>query len=223
MNTWTTKRIFPARLLVGAIILAACLGAGLLFRTAAQGASGSPTVPTGSAVTGTGALSGSAVAGTGTSGTAPPRNINDLLATRQVIRQATAKVAPTAIPHAPLLLPSSCPLTVPSASSISTPIRAAEGVKLVQHRSTATVVVGTDFYILDSGALLENPQQGVIVLVHPVDDACAHPGQQVEEKVYPTSGVHGAVTLTALQGPVVQFATADGTTGRFNVVTRQFS
>lgn len=212
MNTRITKRTIPARLLIGAIILTACLGASLLFRNAAQGAPGSPTVPT-----------GSAVVGTGTSGTAPPRNINDLLATRQAIRQATAKVAPQAPQRPPLAPPSSCPLTLPSASSISTPERAVEGVKVVQHRSTATVVVGTDLYILDSGALLESPQQGVIVLVHQGDDPCAHPGQQVEEKTYPTSGLHGTITLMAVQGPVVQFATADGTTGRFNVVTRQFS
>lgn len=200
MNSRITKRTIPARLLIGAIILAVCLGASLLFRTAAQGAPGSPTAPT-----------GSAVVGTGTSGTAPPRNINDLLATRQ---------APQRPPLAP---PSSCPLTLPSASSISTPERAVEGVKVVQHRSTATVVVGTDLYLLDSGVLLESPQQGVIVLVHQVNDPCAHPDQQVEEKTYPPSGLHGAVTLAAVQGPVVQFSTADGTTGSFNVVTRQFS
>ena len=223
MNTRIMKRSIPARVLISAIIFAAGLGASLLFRNAAQGAPGSPTVATGSAVAGTRAPSGSAVVGTGVSGTAPPRNINALLATRQTIRQATAKVAPQAPQRPPLAPPNSCPLTLPPTSSISTPVRAVEGVKVVQHRSTATVVVGTDLYILDSGALLENPQQGVIVLVHQVGDPCAHPNQQVEEKVYPLPGLHGAVTLTTVQGPVVQFATADGTTGAFDVVTRQFS
>lgn len=96
-------------------------------------------------------------------------------------------------------------------------------MKLVEHRSTATVVVGMDLYTLDSGALLEDPQQGVIVLVHQANDPCVHPNQGVEEKVYRTPSRHGTVTLTVVQGPVVQFSTADGTAGSFDVVTRQFS
>ena len=35
--------------------------------------------------------------------------------------------------------------------------------------------------------------------------------------------MHGAITLTVVRGESVDFKTADGTTGHFNLVTKQFS
>lgn len=148
------------------------------------------------------------------------------VATQQAVLTAVAQRFPAQLPPAAPSLPASCPVQLPAASSI----RAADtGVPHVRNLTTqAAVVVGQELYELSSGVGINpdgitNTQQGVISVYHPVQDTCAHRGQQAEEGVYRTPGQHGAVTLTAIAGPIVQFRTADGTTGSFNVVTKQFS
>lgn len=143
-------------------------------------------------------------------------------ATEQADR-AAARARPEAEKR-PESLPSTCPRGVPAQSTIrpaDTAVKA-PGVRLAQLTTQATVVVGQEQYWLSSGASADNPRQGLIAVVRPVHDACAHPDQRTEAAAYPTPGQHGRVTMTAVDGPVVAFRTADGTTGRFNVVSKQF-
>ncbi len=59
-------------------------------------------------------------------------------------------------------------------------------------------------------------------MYHPLHDPCAQPDQRAETGVYPTPEQRGAVTLTAVRGAIVEFTTADGATGTFNVVTKEY-
>ncbi len=143
-------------------------------------------------------------------------------ATEQADR-ATAQARPAAEKR-PGSRPSTCPRGVPTQSTIRLADTATKvpGVRIVHLTTQATVVVGQEQYCLSSGASGDNPRQGLIAVVHPVYDACAHPDQQTEAAAYPTPGQHGAVTMTAVDGPVVTFRTEDGMVGHCNVVSKQF-
>ncbi len=139
-------------------------------------------------------------------------------------REATAAAAhPAPSPRPVPALPGSCPRGLPSQSSIRPADTAAKvpgvGMALV---TQATVVFQQELYYLSSGADRDQPPQGLIAVYHPVQDACAQRDQRPENAAYPAPGQHGAITLTAVLGETVTFRAADGTTGRFNVVTKQY-
>ena len=142
---------------------------------------------------------------------------------REQADRATAQARP-GVEKRPKSLASTCPRGVPTQSTIRPADTAAKvpGVRMVQLTTQATVVVGQEQYWLSSGASADNPRQGLITVARPVHDACAHPDQRTEAAAYPTPGQHGAVTMTAVDGPVVAFRMEDGTVGRFNVVRKQF-
>ncbi len=192
------------------LCLALCLTIGVIVRGANGTATGVPSAGTGSIP----------------AGTISPQQKVGMVATRRAAVQATARLVPSPqIPPPPALaaLPHSCPSPVAVQSHLVTPERGVEGVKLAQHLSTASVVAGGESYVLDSGSLLSNPHQGVILVLHYFTDPCVHQGQPPERGVYAVPGQHGAMTLTGILGSAVTFRSADGTMGQFDVVAKQFT
>ncbi len=143
-------------------------------------------------------------------------------ATLEARERAAAQAAPAPDPRDRPSIPASCPRARPAQSSIpplSTQDPSARGLRI---STQASVVVGPDEYFLSSGALRDNPQQGAIVVTHFATDPCAPGSAGTTAGQFPMPTAHGAITLTAVQGEVSDFTAADGTIGRFNVVTKQF-
>ena len=136
-------------------------------------------------------------------------------------QQATAQARPP-VEKRPGTPVTSCPRQLPPDSAIGPAGQAVPGLR-ARLTSHATVIVQQELYYLNSGARSDNPQQGLIHVYHPLRDPCAQPNQRAETGVYPTPEERGAVTLTAVRGALVEFTTADGATGTFNVVTKEFS
>lgn len=133
-----------------------------------------------------------------------------------------ADAAPTRPPHTPLPTPKSCPRKVEGTSVIIRPLQGIPGVRIAI-ATQAGVIVGQEQYSLTSGSAGEDRRQGVIYVFHPVYDSCAHPELNDEMGLYPAPTKHGALTMTAIDGVIVTYRTADGTTGQFNVVTKQYT
>ncbi len=93
----------------------------------------------------------------------------------------------------------------------------------MQISTQAEVIVGPDEYALSSGALRDNARQGVIVVTHFAADPCAAGSAATTVGRYMMPVMHGAITLTAIRGASVDFTTSDGTSGHFNLVTKQFN
>lgn len=82
-------------------------------------------------------------------------------------------------------------------------------------------------YLIIAGALQNNPQQGVLVVIRQPKDPCAQ-GPQGQTKLYNSPFQQGALTLTQISGDTVSFTTAAsgtaaGGTGQFNYITGQFN
>jgi hypothetical protein len=144
-------------------------------------------------------------------------------ATLEARERAGAAIAPTPDPRNRPTVPASCPRKVPAQSLISLPQVQDPGARDLRISTQADVVVGPDEYALSSGGRKDNPQQGAIVVTQFASNPCvpSSPRTTVGEYAMPTA--HGAITLTAVHGELVDFTTADGTTGHFNLVTKQFS
>lgn len=144
-------------------------------------------------------------------------------ATLEARERATAAVAPTADSRNRPTIPASCPRPTPAQSLILPPHRQDPGARNMTVSTQATVVIGLDEYAVSSGSLADNRQQGVIVVTHFASDPCSPNGTGTTVTQYTMPASHGAITLTAIRGEVLEFSTSDGTTGQFDLVTKQFS
>lgn len=79
-------------------------------------------------------------------------------------------------------------------------------------------------YVIYAGALDEDPQQGVLVVLRLNRDPCAAAtgGSDTYQRTYNDPSRQGALTLTAIDGDRVIFTSANGSTGAFNYVTGQY-
>ena len=92
-----------------------------------------------------------------------------------------------------------------------TPINSAEVI--------SALGVAYDVY---AGSLVDDAQQGVVIVAQSEIDPCAALSPRSEPALYKTPSRSGAVTLTQIVGDTVIFNTPDGGTGQFNYATGQF-
>jgi hypothetical protein len=80
----------------------------------------------------------------------------------------------------------------------------------------------SNWYQVYAGADGQNPNQGVIVVWKLDPDPCAHHTTDSQPQAHDAPGLHGAVSITDVNGDTVVWRANDGTTGRFNLVTGQY-
>ena len=143
--------------------------------------------------------------------------------------QATAQAGYRAPkPAATTQLPASCPTSFSQTGILPW---GGPGVTPFKSNATFTTQAGMissagDDYVIYAGALIADPQQGVLYVLEENRDPCAvargvapdHSGQ----RVYPSPARGGALTLTQIVGDTVAYSVADGTAGGFNYVTGQY-
>jgi hypothetical protein len=79
-----------------------------------------------------------------------------------------------------------------------------------------------NWYQLYAGAEGQNANQGVIVVSKLDPDPCAHHTTESQPQGHDAPGLHGAVSITDVNGDTVSWRANDGTTGRFDFVTGQY-
>lgn len=121
--------------------------------------------------------------------------------------------------HAAPTPPTSCPATsfpTPHIFTIAQPYD-----PQYTYTDSASGLVNGAPYLIMAGALRTNLNQGYILVTPITIDPC----QAQATGIFPQSTVvllpqqHGAVTLTAINGAVLAYQTADGQTGHFDFVT----
>jgi hypothetical protein len=158
-------------------------------------------------------------------GTAPTATLgkvqigNEMMATQQALAREYGPKK-TVVPQPPVTPPSSCPI-----GSIPNQIILPDG--LVHEDTTNVAIVGPTAsvpykYVIYAGALRENPQQGIMVVMSTPEDPCKNPTGGTQG-TYRTPYQKGALTITKINATSVSFSIADGGTGQFNFVTNQFS
>ncbi len=137
-------------------------------------------------------------------------------------RYATAEAQPRP-PKQPEIQVTSCPrpaITPRVGEILGGPPPASRDLLL--HNVAGFSVPDGRQYKVFGGASKENPQQGVLVVVEFPRDPCASHNEPVSQVRYRTPMQDGEARLTEVNGVVVTFTTIGGSTGRFNVVTKEF-
>jgi hypothetical protein len=137
-------------------------------------------------------------------------------------QRAAAAAAPHARKHPGARPPTSCPRKVTPGIY---PFRFGPfsgGRNLINVASVVTP--GGAAYEVYAGATDDDAEQGVLILLSDIGDACAAAAGKERPSLhaYQTPTRDGPVTITQVEGTTVVFQAANGTTGRFNVTTAHF-
>ncbi|MDE3088788.1 MAG: hypothetical protein KGJ80_05330 [Chloroflexota bacterium] len=163
----------------------------------------------------------SPVLGQGGSGQIPP--YKQAFQARAQATQAVVEKGPHAPKHPELTFPTSCRKTTPEKTGIDTfrfgPFFG--GRSIVNY---ASVVSSSGVhYMVYAGAPDDAPHQGLLRVLRDENDPCAATivgsnSSYLRDYTTPT----GPLKVIQIDGDVMVYATPDGGTGRFNVVTGQF-
>ncbi len=137
--------------------------------------------------------------------------------------QAAAEKGPHALKHPELTLPSSCRDTTPAKTGIDT-FRFGPffGGRLIVNYASVISSTGVH-YMIYAGAPDDAPQQGLLRVLRDENDPCA-PAILGSNSSYlrDYTTPKGPLKITQIDGDITVYATPDGVTGRFNIVTGQF-
>lgn len=141
---------------------------------------------------------------------------------QQIAAQATAAAKSPHAPKHPAGPPTSCPMPLVQ-SGITVGIPAGFPDHIVNVAVVAPQTGRPFEYEVFAGSQLDNPRQGVLIVVRMDRDPCAPGAAGTKFKTYETPSQQGDVTLTQLSGDSVSFTTAAGGSGHFDYITGQFS
>lgn len=159
---------------------------------------------------------------TGPSLTQIPNKAQALAAKATAQAQTAANSYHATHPAVPPTLISSCP-TAPFVGIVQDALEPDDLMHIYHLVNTIGIKVSSgNYYIVVAGSLLNNTNQGILLVQQQNLDSCAHTtGYPILP--YLTSSQKGTLKLTAIAGDTVQFVTSTGVHGSFNVLTDQFS
>lgn len=158
---------------------------------------------------------------TGSSLTTIPNKAQALAAraTAQAQFDASSPHAPK--PAIPPTMISSCPQT-PFVGIVPAHMEADDLMHTYHFINAAGLRTSSGMYYgVVAGSLLNNANQGILLVQQENLDPCMHPVSYTMLP-YLTPSQQGTLQLTAISGDTVQFVTSTGVKGSFNVLTGQF-
>jgi len=132
---------------------------------------------------------------------------------KHITAQERAKAAVT--------LPASCPAGPMQTYIVSFPDGTIQQ-RIVNSAEVAPAQGRPYVYSIYAGSLMQNAQQGVLVVIRQVLDPCANKNG-TQYITYLTPQQQGAITITQINGDDIVYRSAAGQTGQFDFVTGQFS